>query len=713
MFIFAFPQQIAMRTACIFAFMFIFLPSASSLSKDLATCISSIAEEYFTPSRPTLVSVTSTGKDVNNLLQQLHDMANWPFQISSLGSETLYNDFNDVAKHFSYIIFVNTMQEDDDVIEIMSEQIEEIEISECWNPRAKFLIVVSGPILQEREELAQDIAEELWRTYKIVEVIILIPEKGEDDGQNGEYEENVDEMDENSHDASDVENGEQDNLKENYDSEYVDDDEGNKYAQEDVNVVAFEFYTWIPYQSKEICAEVNIFLIDKWLVTEGRFEKGDDLYPRKMPNYFHGCPIVVSPMEAPPIYVMATNQTDENGELVHEYSGYETAHMKAILNLMNFTIVYKHKPMEDAYNTRVQTLFDLRSGIMDIVMGCIPLHPIVGSMNDATEVVYGDDVLWLVPCGKPNPRMEQVGKIFSVSLWCAVISVIIISSIIMWEVSKHFIGESPGYKSISICLVNIWAVTLGVGVTEMPRTARQRIIFLNLVWYSFAINLLFQTYFTSILVDPGTSDQLHSRQQLYDSDLVYEYKGGLDTYISNAYPEYYNEITLERRECDHKDTCVVEYYQRDDLATISTVLFTECFLLLALPTDSDAPQFCHIEEIITTILFPMYLSKGNPLVKPINRMIRLMQESGLRNKVDKDAIAAFRYEKPDIDFEFDDNLLANDEVIDFFVFSMSHMKMAFYMLGMGCGFGGVILGFEIAYFNIQTKSQKKFKFSFK
>ena len=713
------------HTILLCALIFMFLPLVSSISRDLAMCINNIADVYFTPGRPIMVSVTSTGKDVNNLLEGLNERSKWPFHISSFGSETLFSDFFDTAKHFSYVIFVQTMQEDDDVIEILGEQVEEIEVSESWNPRAKFLIVISGPLSQEREEVAQDIAEELWKTYKIVEVdILLLVKKDKDDDydENQETSEGINsvkeqvdkedsssEIDELDH-ASSIEGYEDDdtNSVNGGDHDY-DNEESDKYSEDDEDVIAFELFTWIPYQSSETCAEVSVFLIDKWIVSEGRFEQNANLYPKKMPHFFHGCPIVVTPMEVAPIFVMAINVTDQNGELKQDYSGYEIAFMKSILGAMNFTIVYRHKFMEDAYNTRVQTLFDLRSGLMDIVMGCIPLHPIVGGMNDATEVVYGDDVVWLVPCGKPNPRMQQVAKIFSASLWVALHSVIIVSAIIMWKITKHSPGESPGYKTISICLVNLWAITLGVGVTEMPITPRQRVVFLNLVWYSFAINLLFQTYFTSILVDPGIGDQINTREELYASSLVYEYKGGFDTYISNAYPEYYNEITLKRRECNSRDTCVVEYYRRDDMATLSTDLYTKCFLLLVLPVDGDTPQFCTIEELVTTILFPMYLTKGSPLVKRINRMIRLLQESGLRNKVAKEAIAAFRYEKAAIDFDFDDNLLDNDEVIDFFVLSMSHMRVAFYMLGMGCGFGGFILLLEIVHFKM--KSGKKLDIS--
>ena len=680
-----------------FGVLFLMAPHVFSIPQESVKCISNISKTYFPEGKPLLLSISPKETDVGYLLQELHNLLKWPVQIYSPNPESMDDEFDNTDKHGSYVVIINSLE--DEMIEILEDQVAEIDGSENWNPRAKFLVVIRARNIKERKHIAQKVAEHFWKNYKIVDVVILIPEI-----DNGRVKERV-------------------NEKMRTDSRYLyryigKDNEIKQYGKNDYDkqfdmkdfgkIITFEMYTWIPYQSSNICNEVNVFLIDKWLIDKESFENGLNLYPKKIPNHFHGCPIIVSPMEAPPIYVMAVNYTDDDGKTIYDYKGYELAHMKTILGLLNFSIVYKHIPMLDSYNTRVESLFDLRSGIVDIVMGCIPLHPIVGSMNDPTHVVYGDDIYWLVPCGKPNPRMRQVTRIFSGSLWSALILVIIVSAIVMWQVTKYSVGASLGYKSISISLLNLWALTLGVGVSEIPKTPRQRIVFLFLMWYSLSISLLFQTYFTSILVDPGIDEQIHSRQELYSSDLMYVYNEGLDTYISNAYPEYHEEITLPRRKCKY-DTCVVEYYRRDDITTISSTLFTECFLLLALPNHNDAPHFCTVEEVITTILFPMYLSKGSPIVQPINRMIRLMQESGLRNKVDREAKAAFRYENLDIDFEFDDTLLDRRASVDYFVFSMSHLKMAFYMLGLGCSFGSVVLVLEILHFKMSriSKWQRK------
>ncbi|PSN31174.1 Ionotropic receptor 255 [Blattella germanica] len=658
------------------------LQSLVLMPEDLATCVVEIIYRHFTSGRPILVSQPIDGQNINGILHLLHNSSTWPFQVSSPGAETLYSEFEDYAKHHSYLIFIWISDEDDDIMEMLGTQFEDIEVSSCWNPRANFLIVIYGPLSEEREEVAQSIAEELWSTYKIININILLPEF--------EYE--------------------AEQFDDNYDSTEVDQDaydEENEYTKDKIistKINSFELYSWAPYISQDICAVVHIYLSDRWLVTDQKFEKGVDLYAPKMSNNFYGCKLSVSPIETPPVYVMATNYTDEDGNIHYEYFGYETELMKFIVQFLNFTIDYRYIPPGDPYDTRVRILGDLNMGLTDLAFGCFPLHPIVITYADPCESYIADDVRWLVPCGKPIPRMQKVGDIFSPSLWCALGLVIIISAGVMWQITKYSKGETSAYKTISICLLNLWAIMLGAGVTDMPRTHTQRTVFLFLVWYAFAINLLFQTYFTSILVDPGISDQISSREQLYESNLEYHYQYGFDIYIARAYPEYHNEIPLTRKECSYKDTCIVDYYGDKDIATIGSQLYTECFLLVALPADSDIPQLCLIEEIVAQFRYSMYVGIGSPLVHPLNMVLRRIIESGVKNKIEKDARDFLRYHKlSDINIELDDSHFSKDEVIEYFVFAMSHMKMVFYMLGLGCALGGVLLLGEILYFKTKTK----------
>lgn len=68
-----------------------------------------------------------------------------------------------------------------------------------------------------------------------------------------------------------------------------------------------------------------------------------------------------------------------------------------------------------------------------------------------------------------------------------------------------------------------WAVIFGVSVPEIPRNDTFSTAFMAVVCYSFAISCVFQTYFTSILVNPGMNKQIKTSEELHQSSFVYHY----------------------------------------------------------------------------------------------------------------------------------------------------------------------------------------------
>jgi hypothetical protein len=52
-------------------------------------------------------------------------------------------------------------------------------------------------------------------------------------------------------------------------------------------------YTWFPYQSRDICTEVNdITLLDSWVISaQGHFNKNNDLFPGNISKNLKGCPM--------------------------------------------------------------------------------------------------------------------------------------------------------------------------------------------------------------------------------------------------------------------------------------------------------------------------------------------------------------------------------------------------------------------------------------
>jgi hypothetical protein len=50
-----------------------------------------------------------------------------------------------------------------------------------------------------------------------------------------------------------------------------------------------------------------------------------------------------------------------------------------------------------------------------------------------------------------------------------------------------------------------------------------RLVYLLFVWYSYVVNSVFQTFFTSVLVGPGMKKQISLIDELLSSGLEYGY----------------------------------------------------------------------------------------------------------------------------------------------------------------------------------------------
>jgi hypothetical protein len=60
-------------------------------------------------------------------------------------------------------------------------------------------------------------------------------------------------------------------------------------------------------------------------------------------------------------------------------------------------------------------------------------------------------------------------------------------------------------------------------VTGQPVSDKLRLVYLLFVWYYCAVSTVFQTFFTSVLVDPGMKKQISSIDELLSSGLEYGY----------------------------------------------------------------------------------------------------------------------------------------------------------------------------------------------
>jgi hypothetical protein len=524
---------------------------------------------------------------------------------------------DDFGKHHTYVVFTGPG------MNTLVDQLEEMRRTPSWNPRARFLVVATGTRSKNAQLLAQDIAEEMWKSHKILDVLLLVPEKKNS---------------------------------------------------------SFGLYTWIPYQSSIKCAEVEVFLIDRWLLEDsGRFLQQELLFPDKIPEDFHGCPVKVSPVDTPPLLVLVRNYTDQQVT----YTGMEVELFQFFARALNVTVEYQYVPPGDRIEIHFKALVDLHTGATDMTFGGFPLHPFLHPFGDFTLSYLEQVMKWYVPCGTPVPRMEKVTKIFTIPVWLVVGFVFVLAAVVMWLLSKRSCSAEPDtFRHISGCFYAAWAVALGVSVSHMPRNSALRAMFLFLLWYCFAISTLFQTIFTSILVDPGLSKRITTLEELNESNFFHLTDPASEYLLNNADPTYYDQIHLRKDYCGQHG-CILQYFSRRDVVTVYNYLHSEYFALAGQPAGSPALRVCTLDDDIYKLYFSTYVNKGSPLLGPINNVIRRLTETGVKDKLLRDLKTGWRHENGTATEMRIDPVYMQSETAGYFVFSVSHLKFGFYLLVIG------------------------------
>jgi nitrate reductase NapAB chaperone NapD len=77
----------------------------------------------------------------------------------------------------SYIIFIWREQEDEDIIDILDTQLNQLKDDKLlqWNPRGRFIVVVTDQDSSSLMSEALKLYEIMWMEYKAVNNVVLMP----------------------------------------------------------------------------------------------------------------------------------------------------------------------------------------------------------------------------------------------------------------------------------------------------------------------------------------------------------------------------------------------------------------------------------------------------------------------------------------------------------------------------------------------------------
>jgi hypothetical protein len=395
------------------------------------------------------------------------------------------------------------------------------------------------------------------------------------------------------------------------------------------------------------------------------------LFSYQAPKTFWGCPITVSS-----VYI---NNTGE--KVISDF-----------LLRSNFTVTYKYT--DDGildYKSRVtDAIGEFSSGISDIAIPIILNKDLVqfGHMSHEVDWV---ELVWYIPCAKPNDRIQKTATIFTTTLWIAVVAVLIVTGITMWQLAT-LSRQDDTYKDISTVLYNTWAVVLGVGVTKMPRSYYLRIVIFALISFFFSISTVFQAFFTSFLVDPGLQKQITSLNELSESKIEYGVPPGADLLYEHGVNDELTDMIERGHQCYDFMKCVERIINTGNFAMFEDSRYVKYYM----ETEKKKSKICimnydNVAKTTSVVLF----SRGSQILDQFNKFLTRMLESGEFTKLQK----AYWPFSPHSDNE-------EDTSEQYFVFTMFHLLVAFYALAVGHSLGFVMFLLELLHHSYLTNRHR-------
>jgi hypothetical protein len=333
-------------------------------------------------------------------------------------------------------------------------------------------------------------------------------------------------------------------------------------------------------------------------------------------------------------------------------------------------------------------LFDFSAGNSEIATPII-LHKHFAKFGYMSHEVEWMENIWYVPCAKPIDRIQKISTIFSTTLWIALIVVLIATGITTWQLAR-LSRQDDAYKNISTALYNTWAVMMGVGVTKMPRNYYLRTLIFAWISYSFAISTVFQTFFTSFLVDPGLQKQITSLKELSNSQMEYGVPPG--THFLYAINDELTNITDKGHHCHDVKKCVERIIETGNFAVFEEKLFVNMYLAKARNRNKVCVMnYYDVDKKTLGALF----SRGTQILDQFNKFVTRMLQSGEIAKHQRDVwkFTAYIHDEEDMAEQY-------------FVFTISHLLVAFYALAIGHSLGFVILLLELFHHSYSTNHQR-------
>jgi hypothetical protein len=503
----------------------------------------------------------------NHIIRMLHEQLKWSFAISSVGSSgyqsTKYKDSN-------YIITTCACNVPKQVLEHTERQLQTLQARSSWNPRGKFIVLVTQNYGAFSKVLAKRMLQLLWN-FKVLNVIVAIP---------------------------DCES-------------------------------ALAVYTWFPYQSPELCTHVTEVVLNYWIFEgNGQFLLNTSLYPQKIPQDLQGCKVSVSTLEIEPFVILSQNNSG-----VSSVGGIEGRLFRGAMKKLNLRYKLKLPGNENwgeklPNNTWTGMKGDLFNNVTELGFGGLLLDRELCELFECTRAYLKDRLVWHVPRAKQVAQWKGFYRVFDKGTWAVIIIVTITVALLLWHMGRTAKGTS--YSALAKRLSHVWASSLGIAVPEQTHALRPRLLLMFWMIYCLHMNAVYLSFLTSFLINPGFERQVRSVDELVKSNLDYGYHAGFDKYFNDSSDEILMKILSRRKHCEGDgEGCLRRMADRGDFAMLVSSMLVQYKTALKFMDHNGNTLFNHFEDSFLDYDLVMYMSKGSHLLERIDSVIHRIVESGM------------------------------------------------------------------------------------
>jgi hypothetical protein len=193
-----------------------------------------------------------------------------------------------------------------------------------------------------------------------------------------------------------------------------------------------------------------------------------------------------------------------------------------------------------------------------------------------------------------------------------------------------------------------------------------------LVWYSLAVNTVFQAYVTSYIVQPGFQKQIGSVEDLISSGIEYGFYPGMSLLLPDSSDWRFKEVLSHRIPC-YGETCMHRAIEKKDFAILLDTAYAEYRKTYAACNTSIS--LCSFKQECMARLSVLHLEKGSFLKENINLLIDIALEAGLYDFWWKNILDTLRI-KSAVGVRI-------TLIDDYMAILLIHLQGAFYLLQMG------------------------------